>query len=95
MASVVVTITDANGNHVIGANPLVTFKLTGPAKIAAVDNGAADNHESFQGSQIHAVGGRCCVSIRSTADSGPITLTASAPGLADGTLSFTAAPPAR
>ena len=95
VATVVVTIADAAGNHVAGSNPLVTFKLTGPAKIAAVDNGAGDNHESFQGSQIHAVAGQCCVSIRSTADSGAITLTASAPGLADGTLHFTAQPAVR
>jgi len=95
VATVVVTIADAAGNHVAGSNPLVTFKLTGPAKIAAVDNGAGDNHESFQGSQIHAVAGQCCVSIRSTADSGAITLTASAPGLADGTLQFTAQPAVR
>jgi beta-galactosidase len=93
VATVQITITDADGNRVVSARTLVTFKLTGPAKIAAVDNGAADNHESFQGSQVHAFAGQCCVSIRSTADSGAITLTADAPGLAEGTLTFKAQPP--
>jgi beta-galactosidase len=92
VAAVHVSITDIDGTRIGGTTPEVTFKLTGPGKIAAVDNGAIDNHELFQGSQIRAVDGQCDVWIRSTANAGPITLTASAPGLADGAMTFTAAP---
>jgi beta-galactosidase len=95
VAAVAVTIADANGNHTGSGNELVTFKISGPGKIAAVDNGSGDFHDSFQASQVRAVAGQCYVYIRSTADSGTITLSASAPGLADGTASFTAGPKSR
>ncbi len=92
VAAVAVMITDRDGNRVVGADPLVTFELAGPGKIAAVDNGAPDNHESFQGSQIHAAAGQCFVWIRATADAGAITLTAHTAGLKDGTITLTAQP---
>jgi beta-galactosidase len=95
VAAVRLTITDADGNQVAAANPLVTFKVTGPGKIAAIDNAAADNHEGFRGSQIHASGGQCCAWVRSTADSGTIAVRASSAGLADGTVTLAAEPPSR
>jgi beta-galactosidase len=87
-----VTITDAAGNPVAGATPEVRFTIEGPGAIAAIDNGAADNHESFQGNQVRAVGGQCTAYIRSTADSGAITVTASAENLASGTVTLIAQP---
>jgi beta-galactosidase len=94
VATVAVMVADANGNHTGTGNGLVTFKISGPAKIAAVDNGDGSFHDSFQASEVRAMNGQCYVSIRSTADSGTITLTASTPGLADGTMTFTAQPAA-
>ena len=95
VAAVRVTIVDAEGNPIAAANPLVTFKVSGSGEIAAIDNAAADSHEGFRGSRIHASGGQCYAWIRSTTDSGSIVFTASSPGLADGTASFTARPPRR
>jgi beta-galactosidase len=93
LAALQVTITDAAGNPVARATPEVQFTIAGPGAIAAIDNGAEDNHESFQGSQVHAAGGQCAAFIRSTADSGTITVTAAADGLASGSVTLTAQPP--
>ena len=70
VATLQVTITDAAGNPVASATPEVQFVIAGPGAIAAIDNGAADNHESFQGNQVRADGGQCTAYIRATADSG-------------------------
>ncbi|MGD1086506.1 MAG: glycoside hydrolase family 2 TIM barrel-domain containing protein, partial [Verrucomicrobiota bacterium] len=88
-----VTITDADGNPVAGATPEVRFAIAGPGAIAAIDNGAADNHGPFQGNQVRAAGGQCTAYIRSTADSGTITVTATAENLANGTVTLVAQPP--
>jgi len=87
-----VTITDTAGNPIPGATPEVRFAITGPGAIAAIDNGAADNHGPFQGNQVRAAGGQCTAYIRSTADSGTITVTATAENLASGTVTLVAQP---
>ena len=92
VAALQVTITDAAGNPVTSATPEVQFAITGPGAIAAIDNGALDNHESFQGRQVRAAGGQCTAFIRSTADTGTITVTATADGLAAGTVTLSAQP---
>ncbi len=90
VAAVRVVIADKDGrvcalaDATVAANPLVSFTISGPATIAAIDNAAADNHDGFRGRQIHAAAGQCCVWVRSTADSGTIVVKASAAGLADG-----------
>ena len=93
VAALQVTITDAAGNPVVSATPEVQFAITGPGAIAAIDNGALDNHESFQGHQVRAAGGQCTAYIRATADSGTITVTATADGLAAGAVTLNAQPP--
>jgi len=92
VSMVQVTITDAAGNPVAGATPEVHFAIKGPGAIAAIDNGAADNHGPFQGNQVRAAGGQCTAYIRSTADSGMITVVASAENLASGTVTLVAQP---
>jgi beta-galactosidase len=74
------SITDANGIEVPSANDLVTFTITGPGEIAAVDNADNSSEESFQAKQRHAYQGRCFAIVRATRAGGAITLTASAPG---------------
>ena len=93
VCAIQVTITDAAGNPVVNATPEVQFTITGPGAIAAIDNGAADNHESFQGNQVRAAGGQCTAYIRSTADSGTITITATAENLASGIVTLVAQAP--
>jgi len=76
------TVTDADGNVVPDATDLVTFTVSGPGVIAAVDNGDSSSHEPFIASQRHAFRGRCLAIIKATNAPGPITITASAANLA-------------
>ena len=78
---VTATVVDEKGLVVPGANDLISFKITGPGVIAAVDNADNSSHEPFQASERRAFQGRCVAILKSTASSGKITLTATAPGL--------------
>jgi len=82
---VTATVVDKDGVPCPNAEVPVAFKISGPGVIAAVDNAANDSHEPFQGSQRTTVRGQCIAYVKATADSGQITLTASAPDLTDGT----------
>jgi beta-galactosidase len=81
-------ITDANGVEVPGADDLVSFTISGPGAIAAVDNGDNSSTEPFQAKERHAFHGVCFAIIRATAATGPITVSASAPGRAPATISI-------
>jgi beta-galactosidase len=88
-------LSDASGTHNPNATGKIKFTVAGPGKIVAVDNGDLASHEPFQASERSAFQGTCIAILRATADSGKITLTASAEGLADGTVTIDAAPRAR
>jgi beta-galactosidase len=62
--------------------------------VAAVDNGALSDHDSFQAGERRAYQGTCVAIIRSTAVSGEIAVTATAGTLAAGTVKISAAPEA-
>ena len=83
VASVIATITDQNGVQIPNASDLISFSITGPGIIAAVDNGDNASTEPFQASERHAYQGRCVALIQanSSATRGQITLTASTPNL--------------
>jgi beta-galactosidase len=87
------TIVDAKGIPTPNAAAAITFRLAGPAEIAAVDNGALADHDSFRGDTRKTFQGSCVAILRATADAGRITLTASAENLADGAVDLQAAPP--
>ena len=90
VAYVSATVTDAAGVPVPEASDLITFGVSGPAAIAAVDNGDLSSHEPFQAAQRYAFGGRCVAILKATASAGQITLTASAPGLTAASVTLTA-----
>ena len=90
VAVVRVKIVDANGITVARANDLVSFKLSGPGIIAAVDNDDTISHESFQADERRAFQGECVAFVKATAASGRITVTATAAGLGGGTATFKA-----
>ena len=75
------TVTDADGVTVPDAADLIRFEISGPGKIAAVDNGDVSGHEAFAATDRHAYRGRCLAIVKATSANGPILLTASAPGL--------------
>jgi beta-galactosidase len=81
VAEVRAKITDANGTELPRANDLISFTLSGPGEIAAVDNGDNSSHEPFQSTQRHAYNGECVAFVRASSTSGEISLSASAPGL--------------
>ncbi len=69
----------------------VTFSISGPGRIMAVDNGDNSSHEPFQAAVRHAYQGRCLAILKASA-SGEITLTASAHGLTAASVSVSASP---
>ncbi len=81
LSYVIATVVDENGVLVPTARDLITFKITGPGVVAAVDSGDSNSHESFQASERRAYQGRCFAAIKANATSGRIILEASAPGL--------------
>lgn len=82
LSFITVTVVDARGEVVPGANQLVQFSVTGPAEIAGVDNGDATSLRSFQGSEINAFSGQCLVILRSRKGmAGAVVLTARAEAL--------------
>jgi beta-galactosidase len=90
-----VTVTVADGNDVPcpWSDDLITFNLSGPGIIAAVDSGDIASHEPFQATERRLFRGRCFAIIRATAASGRITLTASAPSLKAASITIEAVAP--
>ncbi|HZB46891.1 MAG TPA: glycoside hydrolase family 2 TIM barrel-domain containing protein, partial [Pyrinomonadaceae bacterium] len=93
VAYVTATVVDANGVIVPSAADLVTFRVTGPGRVVAVDSGDNASHEPFQSSERKAYQGRCFAILRAVAPRGRINVQASAPGLASGSVAIAAAAP--
>ncbi len=92
VAYVTATVVDEHGVLIPVANDLITFKITGSGRVAAVDSADNTSHEPFQASARRAYQGRCFAMLKANAPAGRITLVASAPGLSDGTITIAAAP---
>jgi len=88
VACVRVTIVDAKGITVPRANDLISFNISGPGAIAAVDSANNSSHEPFQATERHAFEGECVALVRATSPSGKIVLTATAPGLKSGSIAI-------
>jgi beta-galactosidase len=71
------TIVDSRGVTVPDANDLITFGISGPGFVAAVDNADTKSHEAFEGMQRRAFEGRCVAMVKASG-AGRITITASA-----------------
>jgi beta-galactosidase len=78
------SVVDAQGVLIPDAGDLITFELTGPGLIAAVDSGDNSSHEAFHANTRRAYQGLCFAILKASKTSGQIRLTASAPGLASG-----------
>lgn len=81
------TIADASGRVVPGSSAAVTFTISGPGVIVAVDSGS-QTQESFRGNVRKAYQGIAYALVRATG-AGTITLTAKADGLTVGTTTLT------
>ena len=92
LAFVTVRVEDKDGNFCPLADNLVRFKVSGPARIAAVDNGNAATVEPFQADYRKAFNGMCLVVLRSERGrAGNIEVTAASDGLASARAAVTTA----
>jgi beta-galactosidase len=87
-AEVRATIVDKDGIEIPRAKDLIAFKVSGPGAVVAVDNGDNGSHESFQGDSRHAFQGECVAFVKANSAKGKLTVTASAPGLTDGSITI-------
>jgi beta-galactosidase len=92
LSFVTATIADVGGRQVPGSKNLVSFELSGPGEIIAVDNGDATSFEPFQAKQHRAFNGLCLVVIRSTGEPGSILLKATSDGLQSAQVKLQAKP---
>jgi beta-galactosidase len=84
VAAVRATVVDSRDITIPRASDLISFKLQGPAVIAAVDNADNASDELFQTNSRHAFQGQCVAFVKASAPSGKIILTATASGLKPG-----------
>ena len=81
------TVADSSGRVVTGSSAPITFSISGPGVIVAVDSGS-ESQESFRGNVRKAYQGVAYALVRATGP-GAITVTASASGLTLGTTTLT------
>jgi hypothetical protein len=84
--NVEVRVTDADGNLVPIASDAVTFSLSGPAHLLAIENGDVASHDSGQGPTHNLFHGRAMVYIQSENMPGNVTLKVTAPNLEPATV---------
>jgi beta-galactosidase len=72
---------DKKGRQAATAQQEVTFNVVGNAEIVGVVNGDINSNELTVGNKRSLFNGACTVILRSTRQAGPVTLTATAPGL--------------
>jgi beta-galactosidase len=85
LSFVTVKVVDKNGTLVPHADEMLTFKVTGPASIAGLDNGLETDHESFQGTTHKAFNGLCLAVLKAGTKPGTVTVTVSCEGLPSAT----------
>jgi len=81
LSFVTVKIVDQEGTLAPLADNQVQFRISGPGRIAGVDNGLQTSHDSFQADYCKAWNGLCLAVVRSSGQAGQITLEASSDGL--------------
>jgi beta-galactosidase len=82
---------DAHGVTVPGADNAIGFTVTG-GTLAGLDNGRQESAENYKASSRQAFNGRALAIVRSSGRAGPITVTATSPGLRPATATVTAKP---
>ena len=76
-----ITAVDKKDRKVLTAQQEVTFQVEGPAEIVGVINGDITSDEMTVGNKRSLYNGTCTAILRSTREAGPVTLTATAPGM--------------
>jgi len=81
LSFVTVEMVDAQEKFQQHAGGDVHFSLNGPGVIAAVRSGDGQDSAAYQGDRRKLFQGRALVIVRTSGQSGPITVTAKSPGL--------------
>ena len=81
-----VQVLDVQGHPVPTADDRIAFDVQGPGRIIGVDNGNPISHEPFRSNRRRAFNGLCLAIVQSTAAPGLLLVTASAAGLATGSV---------
>jgi beta-galactosidase len=92
LSFVTVEAVDAQGRPDVHADKEVQFSIGGPGVIAAVANGDGQDADSYHGDRRKLFQGRAQVVVRTSRQAGAIKLTASTPGLADGSVAIETKP---
>ena len=91
LSFVTLTVADKDGLMVPRTKIQIHFDISGPGEIVATDNGDATDLTSFQSKDRKAFNGLALVIVKAKAgQSGAITVTAKADGLADASATITA-----
>jgi beta-galactosidase len=77
-----VDVVDDNGALVPHADDAISFKVSGAGRLVGLDNGRQESAENYTASTRHAFNGKALAIVQSGDRPGPITVTATAPGLA-------------
>ena len=83
-----IAVQDGAGSLVANATNPVTIKVEGPARLVAMDNGNAVDHQSYQENNRKAFGGKVLAILQLDGSSGKVTVSASSPGLTSSCISF-------
>jgi beta-galactosidase len=86
LSFVTVEAVDAQGRPQLQADKEVQFSISGPGVIAAVGNGDGQDPASYQGDRRKLFRGRAQVVVRTSREAGTVKLTATTPGLSDGSV---------
>jgi beta-galactosidase len=92
LSFLVVEAVDAEGHLQPNADQEVQFSISGPGAIAAVGNGDGQDDASYHGDRRKLFQGRALVVVRTSRESGPITVKAGTPGLGEGSVTIQASP---
>jgi beta-galactosidase len=90
LSFVTVEAVDAQGRWQPDADQEVQFAISGPGAIAAVGNGDGQDPASYEGDRRKLYQGRALVVVRTSKQAGAIKLTATSPGLSEGSVSIEA-----
>jgi len=77
-----VAVVDADGVLVPDADDAISFDVRGAGRLVGLDNGREESAENYKASTREAFNGKALAIVQSGDRSGPITVSASAPGLA-------------
>jgi beta-galactosidase len=91
LSFVTVDVVDGRGVIVPGATNAIDFKVTGGGMLAGLDNGREESAENYKASTRQAWAGKALAMVQSTGRAGPITITATSPGLRAGGATIDAA----